>query len=84
MTEELPICSFCAWQGVLVDSRAGEEEGYMRSGCAVSTVQPLLNKSKLDYGGVVGSQACWHSPIISAFQEADTGDHKFKPTWATY
>lgn len=29
--------------------------------------------------GVVESQACWHSPIIAALQEADAGDHKFKP-----
>lgn len=54
MTEELPICSFCAWQGVM-GSRAGEKESCMRSGytllpAAIVTVQPLLNKAKLDYG----------------------------------
>lgn len=54
-------------------SRAGgKRESYMRSGharlpTAISTVQPLLGNMK---------------PMTAALQEAEAGDHKFKPTWA--
>jgi hypothetical protein len=53
MTEELPICGFCSWQGVLVGSRAGDKDCYMRSGhaclsAAISTVQLVLDNMKLD------------------------------------
>lgn len=83
MTEELPICGFCSWQGVLVGSRAGEKESYMRSGhallpAAISTVQPLLDNMKLDCVKGGGDR----SPIPATFQEAEVGDHKFKPNWA--
>lgn len=64
-------------------SRAEEKESYMRSGqallrAAISTVQPLLDNMKLDCVKGGGD----HSPITAALQEAEAGDHKFKPTWA--
>lgn len=68
-------------------SRAGDEESYMRSGHAllpeaIPIVQPGLNNVKLVYVRVGESQACWHTPLVVALQEAETGDHKFNPTWA--
>lgn len=63
-------------------SRAGGKEIYTRRGharllAAIATVQPLLGNEKLDC--VKGGG--YHSPITTALQEADAGDHTFKPTW---
>lgn len=62
-------------------SRAGGKESYTRRGhagllAALSTVQPLLGNEKPDCVKGRGE----HSPVTTALQEADAGDHTFKPT----